>query len=522
MAFFSASQKTFAQAIARVIYANPFRSERIEAEQSALGDAFEPVPAPWNAQPGAEEHHPNLDRLNAQAGALLESLKQRRRDGARLSEADWTLYEDLVLFVLYHRCAPRFSEAIQSALNQERPVGRMPFFKEFATELNDAIGSGLDHLAPPGVDPAAHMFAAFFQIRRAFHLLFHYLVGSSRPMARLRAAAWESIFTHNLRRYRRGIYETMGDVPSLIVGPTGSGKELVARAIGMSRYIPFDPKTLAFTEDFIAAFHPVNLAALASTLIESELFGHRRGAFTGALQDHHGWFEVCPPHGAVFLDEIGELDAGYQVKLLRVLQTRQFQRIGETSPLRFQGKLIAATHRDLSRMIHEGRFREDFYYRLCADQLDTPTLREQLDDAPDDLDLFVSFIARRLVPQEELGGFTNEVVDWIRSNLPRDYAWSGNFRELEQCVRNLMIRRRYSPPVGEAPMAILAPRNELARQIAAGSLTLPDLLAHYCSLVYAQCGSYQETARRLGVDHRTIKMRLVPELVAKYKGSENP
>ncbi|MCE5230851.1 sigma 54-interacting transcriptional regulator [bacterium] len=520
MAFFSPTQKRFAQAVSRVAHANPFRPERADAEREALGDAYRAPSAILPNHADAERNNPNLGPLTAKAAALMESLNRERRRGARITESDWRLYEDLALFVLYHRSMHRFSEIIRAALGDGRAPRQLDFFAEFARELGGVFGDRLAGLAPAGFDPAAHTFAAFFQIRRAFHLLFHYLIGSSRPMAMLRGAAWESIFTHNMRRYRRGIFEAMGDIPSLITGPTGSGKELVARAIGMARYIPFDPKTRAFSEDFIEAFHPVNIGALAPTLIESELFGHRRGAFTGAMEDHRGWFEVCPPHGAVFLDEIGELDTGIQVKLLRVLQTRAFQRIGETRPLRFQGKVITATHRDLGRMMQEGRFREDLYYRLCADQLRTPTLREQLDDAPKDLGAFVAFIARRLVPADELADFTGEVEGWIRTNLPEDYAWSGNFRELEQCVRNLMIRRQYRPAVAEDRTNENA-REALGRAVTEGKLTIEELLAKYCSLVYAECGSYQETARRLGVDHRTVKQRLDKECVKTF-GRQKP
>src|SRR5690606_29799135 len=124
--------------------------------------------------------------------------------------------------------------------------------------------------------------------------------------------------------------------------------ELVARAIGLSRFIPFDPKTQRFAEDFAGSFFPLNLSALSATLVESELFGHCRGAFTGALQDRAGWLEVCPHYGTVFLDEIGEVDPQVQVKLLRVLQERTFNRIGETDARRFSGKIIAATNRDLA------------------------------------------------------------------------------------------------------------------------------------------------------------------------------
>src|SRR4030095_14042265 len=112
---------------------------------------------------------------------------------------------------------------------------------------------------------------------------------------------WQSISTHDMRRYRRGLYARMGDVATLISGPSGTGKELVARAIGLARYIPFDRARHALAEDFAGSFHALALSALSPTLIESELFGHRRGAFTGALEDRAGWLEVCPPMGTRFL-----------------------------------------------------------------------------------------------------------------------------------------------------------------------------------------------------------------------------
>src|SRR5262249_54292501 len=154
------------------------------------------------------------------------------------------------------------------------------------------------------------------------------------------------------------------DITTLITGPSGTGKDLVAEAIGLSRYIPFDPKRQCFEEDFGGAFHPVNLAALPSELIESELFGHCKGSFTGAVQDRAGWLEICKGTHSVFLDEIGDLAPALQVKLLRVLQNRTFQRVGETTIRRFEGKVIAATNRDLGLEVQAGRFRRDLYYRL--------------------------------------------------------------------------------------------------------------------------------------------------------------
>ena len=138
------------------------------------------------------------------------------------------------------------------------------------------------------------------------------------PRLALRASIWQSVLTCDMRRYRRTMWKRMADFPTLVTGPSGSGKELVARAIGGARYIPFDPIRLTFDSDQQSAFLAINVAALSPTLIESELFGHRRGSFTGAIADRKGWLETCPALGSVFLDELGEMDLSLQVKLLRV------------------------------------------------------------------------------------------------------------------------------------------------------------------------------------------------------------
>jgi transcriptional regulator with PAS, ATPase and Fis domain len=288
------------------------------------------------------------------------------------------------------------------------------------------------------------VFACFFQLYRAYYHIYHAIIGSCMATAQLRAAVWQSIFSYDMRRYRRTLYTQMGDFTTLVTGPSGTGKELVARAIGLSRYIPFSPQSLSFQENFAETFQPINLSALPSTLIESELFGHRRGAFTGALQDHKGWLERCTPLGTIFLDEIGDLDASLQVKLLRVIQTRTFQSVGDTLDKHFPGKLIAATNRDLSSAMQEGHFREDFYYRLCSDRITTPALREQLAASPEVLHELLLFITQHVVGAEA-EAVAAEVKMWIVQHLGRDYPWPGNIRELEQCVRNVLIRQDYQP-----------------------------------------------------------------------------
>jgi transcriptional regulator with PAS, ATPase and Fis domain len=330
--------------------------------------------------------------------------------------------------------------------------------------------------------------------------------------ARLRASVWQSVFTHDMRRYRRTLWARMGDFATLITGPSGTGKELVARAIAMSRYVDFDEAKLSFGKDLPGAFHPINVAALAPTLVESELFGHRRGSFTGAIQDRKGWLEVCPAAGTVFLDEIGDLDPAIQVKLLRVIETRQFQAVGDTTPRRFDGKLIAATNRNLAEAMRLGKFREDLYYRLCSDLIVTPSLAEQLNESPEILRELVLYFAQQ-VAGDEAEEVAREAEAWIRNRLGTSYPWAGNYRELAQCVRNIMIRREYHPPRADGPVS--------REDWLSGPLTADELLSRYCTLVYSETGSYEETARRLRLDRRTVRKRVDPELLQVLQKQRN-
>jgi transcriptional regulator with GAF, ATPase, and Fis domain len=293
----------------------------------------------------------------------------------------------------------------------------------------------------------------------------------------------------------------MADIPTLIVGPSGTGKDLVAQAIGYSRYLAFDETKQRFVEAFTKQFHPLNVSALSTGVIESELFGHRRGAFTGALEDRQGWFEQCGPDGSVFLDEIGELQPELQVKLLRVLQTREFQRIGETNRRVFLGKMLAATHRDLDLGLSAGWFREDLYYRLCADRIQTPTLRERLEADPSELMMLVGALSERIAGAEHARALAQDVLAWVERELGAAYAWPGNVRELEQCVRNVLVRKRYRPARRQAPAA------ELDRVLLASELGTEALLDRYAALVYRETQSYVEAGRRLGLDRRTVKER---------------
>ncbi|TDI37554.1 MAG: sigma-54-dependent Fis family transcriptional regulator [Acidobacteria bacterium] len=480
----TAEERVRVETLSALARCNPFLPERKEHERATLGDAFEDVSPVWSKH--LDRENPNVVKIAARAEPLARSLKKRQSDGQKPTEEEHRLIEEVVFYLLYGR----FEQAFERAMAQPD----VTFYDDFVKAARDYLPSVSERALP-------HWFAFLFQVRRASYHIFDFVVGKSLPAARLRGAIWQSIFTHDLRRYRRALFDKMGDVTTLITGPSGTGKEIVAQAIGLSRFIPFEPRQKRFELEAGDSFFALNLSALAPTIIESELFGHRRGAFTGALTDRKGWLALCPARGTVFLDEIGEVDPAIQVKLLRVLQTREFQPIGDTKTQTFAGKIVAATNRDLATEMQSGRFREDLYYRLCSDLITTPSLREQLRDTPDDLHDLVRFIARRVVGKEESETVTKEVLEWIGSHLERDYAWPGNVRELEQCVRNIVIRKAYRPAAigGETGSVVDLDRSELSAE---------ELLAQYCAVVYARNGSYVETARKLGLDRRTVKSKV--------------
>jgi DNA-binding NtrC family response regulator len=529
MALLPSAEWRAAEAIAGIGYCNPFLPERVELEQRALGPRYIETGPIIRAQlgEGLNTLFGNVPAMQERAKALVTEIGRRLEAGQPAIRAELLVYEDLALYLLYCRYLSNLDGLVSVSLQQAKWDGQVGFWKDFLSDFHQFFLANGREL-PSHHDPKI-ILAGFFQIQRAFALIYDSIVGGSMPAARLRASVWESIFTRDMRRYTRSLHRVMAELPTLVVGPSGSGKELVARAIGLSCFVPFDPGKRCFVADQAETYVPLNLSALAPTLIESELFGHVKGAFTFAHKDREGWLERCGEHGAVFLDEIGELDPAIQVKLLRVLETRMFQKVGSTDTLPFKGKIIAATNRDLAAEMHAGRFRHDLYYRLCADQIVTPSLAEQLADRPEDLPEMVRFIAHEVLVKrtdepngldlghdaddgftEEVERLTAEVVAWIDRELGRGYAWPGNFRELGQCFRNVMIRGSYRPPsaarnrVGE-----LNPVEELLTQVREATATRDEFLGRYYALVlHLSDGNLRNAGRRLGVDWRTVKVQL--------------
>lgn len=239
----------------------------------------------------------------------------------------------------------------------------------------------------------------------------------------------------------------------LIQGESGVGKELVARAIHQQSQRKNKP--------FVA----VNCGAIPENLLESELFGHKRGAFTDAVQDRRGLFEEAH-EGTLFLDEIGELPLSLQVKLLRVLEDAKIRRLGESKDVQVDVRIVAATHRDLAAETEAGRFREDLYYRLNVLTLFIPPLRDRKEDIPLLIDHFIQLNNRRL-------GTQVSSVDAEARRLLYSYAWPGNVRELENTIeRAIVLAEAEQISILELPERIRDLQNPIKLQLASGELSV--------------------------------------------------
>jgi transcriptional regulator with GAF, ATPase, and Fis domain len=293
----------------------------------------------------------------------------------------------------------------------------------------------------------------------------------------------------------------MEDFSTLILGETGTGKGTAAMSIGRSGFIPFDEKNERFVESFARSFVSLNLSQFSEALIESELFGHKKGAFTGAVEDYKGVFDRCSPYGAILLDEIGEVASPVQIKLLQVLQEREFCPVGSHAKRRFQGRVIAATNRTMEEIRNIGILRDDFFYRLCSDIITVPPLRQRIQEDSSELDDLLAHTVERMLgkPSSELVSMVREVID---KQLGPNYHWPGNVRELEQCVRRILLNRDYR---GDHQKISSDLRSRLTEGIGNGDLDAHDLLAGYCCMLYQRHGTFEEVGRRTRLDRRTVK-----------------
>lgn len=279
----------------------------------------------------------------------------------------------------------------------------------------------------------------------------------------------------------------------LIFGESGTGKELIAKAVHANGLHKEGP--------FVA----VNCAALSETLLESELFGHEKGAFTGADRRREGLFAQADK-GTIFLDEIGDISPAMQVKLLRVIQEREFQRVGGDQSVKVNVRIVTATNKDLQEEVQAGHFRQDLYFRLNVVTLNIPPLKERIEDVP----LLASYFLERFASRNNktVKGFTPAAMDILLK-----YSWPGNVRELENAVERGVvllvgeyISERELPPsiVGDAAAATLGHNRALS------GLTLEDAEKIVIAETMDTCGGNKtEAAKRLGITRKTLLAKML-------------
>jgi hypothetical protein len=482
----------FFDLVAQVAGSNPFEETYLDLQSQISGNVT-----------ATEEEQDKL---------VLERVRERVQKLETEGTANVKLYADAdrdrvregFLYDAFQRYYPAFDQLIADQIKAGEASAPVPFADDVLSLL---ARRGF------GAEEARRYFAVFYQLRRAYFFIDRGLTGRSASMKELRRRLWNNVFTHDLRLYERHLWNRMEDFSTLLLGETGTGKGTAAAAIGRSGFIPFEPKTGCFTESFTRSFVSLNLSQFPEALIESELFGHKRGAFTGAVEEHQGVFARCSPHGAIFLDEIGEVEAPVQIKLLQVLQERTFSPVGSHERLRFRGRVVAATNQGLDQLRRSGKFRDDFFYRLCSDVIIVPPLRRRIQEDPAELGRLVRQIVDRLAGEASGGMRTmaETVLDTINATLGSGYAWPGNVRELEQAVRRVLLTRQY-----EGDHGAVAPdgRSRLLEGIDAGMLNAEQLLSAYCGLLYERHGSYEEVARRANLDWRTVKAYVIKSRAA--------
>lgn len=477
----TSEERKFFSLVNQAVLANPFSDERIEIDRKIAG-LFPDVPKEDALEQAVMEVRKRLDLLTKNGKGSLDKFAAKDRKTMMLA----------FLFDVFHF----YLDAFDGLISDQISAGGAPLKVDFADE---ALGL----MAKRGFtrEERLHFFALCFQTRRAYYFIDRGLVGRSECMQKLRESLWNNVFTYDLDLYNQYLWSRMEDFSTLILGETGTGKGAAALAIGRSGFIPFDEKKKCFKESFTRNFISMNLSQFSENLIESELFGHKKGAFTGAVEDHQGIFNRCSPHGAIFLDEIGDVATPVQIKLLKVLEERVFSPVGSHEEHRFEGRIITATNRTIDDVQNRALFRSDFFYRLCSDIIVVPPLRERLKEDPGELDDLLAYTIEKIV-----GRTSQELVTLVKkainSQLGKSYLWPGNVRELGQCVRRILLKKSYT--YAHYP-SIIGADSQLASAIEQGALDATGLLRAYCRLLHDRHGTYGEVARITKLDRRTVK-----------------
>ena len=465
-------------------------------KETAFINPFSPRRQELNRKIAGIKHLSGEQLLRKMSSTVTNRMKQvetEERDNLTLfTGEDREMMRIALLFNIYHQFIDDFEKLIKDQIQVGDAPCPVPFSRKILTLLRKkGFNTG----------EALHYFAFLYQLRRAHFFIHHGLAGHSSSMEALRCHLWNNIFTYNSQWYENLLWNRMEDFSTFILGETGTGKGTVAAAIGRSGYIPFDEKKGYFTESFTSNFISINLSQFPESIIESELFGHKKGAFTGAVESHQGVFSRCKPHGTIFLDEIGEISIPVQIKLLKVIQERTFQVVGGHQNLRFHGRVIAATNKPLDQLRQQGSFRDDFFYRLCSDVISVPSLSKLIKEEPDTLKILLIHTIKQITGTTSPDLFQT-ILKVLEKELPLNYSWPGNVRELEQAVRRILLTNSYRGDTREIHTDL---QSRLHQGIDEGTLNAQEILVTYCTLLYQRCGTYEEVSRKTKLDRRTVK-----------------
>lgn len=478
----NSNERRFFSLVGEAVLTNPFtkRREQLNAKMSLL---------PRNH---SEMEH-KVSAI-AETRKWVEQLEKSNRDNFNLyADRDRQLLRKVFLWDFFHY----FIEPFDKHIHEQIKADSGPLKVEFADEA-------FSYLQRKGFDREESMryFSLNFQLRRAYYFILHGLVGRSICMKKLRESLWNNIFTYDIEFYDAYLWNRMENFSTILLGETGTGKGTAAMAIGRSGFIPFDMRRKCFKESFTRSFITLNLSQFPESIIESELFGHRKGSFSGAVDNHQGIFQHCSAYGSIFLDEIGEVSVPIQIKLLKVIEERAFTPVGSHETRRFEGRVIAATNRSLPQLRDTKIMRQDFFYRLCSDIIVVPSLRERIGQDEGELDDLLEIIIRNM-----LGKGVPEIVDRIRDKILQEvglgYEWAGNVRELAQCVRSFLLKNSYQPNRKSS-----SPKSEFSEKIDNRNLGAQELVKRYCHKLYKRHGTYGEVARITRLDRRTVKKHI--------------
>ena len=422
------TEQHFLGTIQKIAFSNPYSEE---CRQACVEFSNNKITSP----------HTLLESASAQVDQLLGRLKSENKlDMALYSEEDRWLLHHGILFLCHYRFTPGFIKLIDEQFRQ----GSLNVTVTFAA---DALG--MMTRAGMSTEIAQRYFSFFYQIQRAQYFLNETLIGDSPSINRLRHDLWNTIFTHDFKLYEQFLWESIKSISTVFVGEPGVGKATAARSVVCSGYVPFEDKTMTFAEPFNDFFKTVNLAQHSGVRLESELFGHQKGAYTEAVENYQGVLSRCSSYGVIYLDDITKMPGPVQAKLSTVLQHRTFSPVGSHNTQTFDGRVMASSRVSSKQLVKSGELREDLYYQLCVNEIHIPPLRQRFKELPSEFELMIRHVIKQFTGQQT-DALVGRVIDGFHEHITPGYNWPGNISELEQIVKKILLVKNYeSKPTDE-------------------------------------------------------------------------